>query len=197
MDGGKRISWRDDASKLEEKCTAMQEAMKDFLKDKERSIDKSRAIKNALEELSEYTYDVEEKYKQFASAGKSQSNTFHFWHKYLHDVKLSLDYMKTEKRPDWQLHLATCADIMSMPSHMITRIMLYGALFILLKCFCFLKLPQRFMPCLYLGSILFGDQYQVHLIMSGLILVWSKVSLKILNQEQEESKESVDRSQPL
>ena len=50
--------------------------MKDFLKDKGKSIYKSRAIKNALEELSEYTNDVEEKYKQFVSAGKVQSNTF-------------------------------------------------------------------------------------------------------------------------
>ena len=104
---------RDDASKLEEKCTGMEEVMKDFLKDKEKSIDKSRAIKNASDELSEYTNDVEEKYKQFVSAGKSQSNTFHFWHEYLHDLQLSLDCMKAEKRPDWQLHLATCADIVS------------------------------------------------------------------------------------
>ena len=74
--------------------------MKDFLEDKEKIIDKSRAIKNALEELSECTNDVEEKYKQFVSVGKSQSNTFPFWHEYLHNVQLSLDYIKAEKRPD-------------------------------------------------------------------------------------------------
>ena len=76
---------RDDASELE-KCFAVQKAIKDFLNDKEKSRDKSKAIKNALEELSEYTNDVEEKYKQFVSAGKSQSNTFQFWYEYLHNV---------------------------------------------------------------------------------------------------------------
>ena len=54
---------------------------------------------------------LKKKYKQFISAGKSQSNTFHFWHEYLHNVELSLDYIKAEKRPDSQPYLATCADI--------------------------------------------------------------------------------------
>ena len=35
LDGGKEFLGRNDASTLEEKCTAMQEAMKDFLKYKE------------------------------------------------------------------------------------------------------------------------------------------------------------------
>ena len=47
----KEFHRRDDASKLKEKCIAMHEAIKDFLKDKEKSMDKSRAIKSTLEEL--------------------------------------------------------------------------------------------------------------------------------------------------
>ena len=31
----------------------------------------------------------------------------------MNDVELSLNYIKAERIPDWQLHLACCADIIS------------------------------------------------------------------------------------
>ena len=57
--------------------------------------------------------NLEDKYQQFLSDGKAQSDTLHFWHEYLNDIELSLNYVKAEKIPDWQLHLACCADIIS------------------------------------------------------------------------------------
>ena len=39
--------------------------------------------------------------------------TFHFWHEYLNDIELSLHYVEAEEIPDWQLHLACYADIIS------------------------------------------------------------------------------------
>ena len=52
--------------------------------------------------------NLEDKYQQFLSDGKARSDTFH-----LNDIGLSLNYVKSEKIPDWQLHLACCADIIS------------------------------------------------------------------------------------
>ena len=78
-----------------------------------KSNEKQTAITSALAELNMYANDLEDKYKQFLVEGKAQSKTFHFWHEYLNDVELSLNYIKAERIPDWQLHLACCADIIS------------------------------------------------------------------------------------
>ena len=101
------------ASQLEEMCKSMQHTMKEFLQQEEKSNEKQTAITSALAELNMYANDLEDKYKQFLVEGKAQSKTFHFWHEYLNDVELSLNYIKAERIPDWQLHLACCADIIS------------------------------------------------------------------------------------
>ena len=71
------------------------------------------AISSALADFNTSVNNLEDKYQQLLSDEKAQSDTFHFWHEYLNDIELGLNYVKAEKIPDWQLHLACSADITS------------------------------------------------------------------------------------
>ena len=71
---------RDDASQMEKNCKRMQQTMKEFLKQDEKSIDKQMAISSALADLNTSVNNLVDKYQQFHSDGKGQSDTFHFWH---------------------------------------------------------------------------------------------------------------------
>ena len=61
----------------------IQQTMKEFLQQDEKSIDKHMAISRALTDLNLSANNLEDKYQQFLSNGKAQSNAFHFWHEYL------------------------------------------------------------------------------------------------------------------
>ena len=87
--------------------------MKEFLQQDEKSMDKQMAIYSALADINTSVNNLEDKCQQFLSDGKVQSDTFHFWHEYLNDIELGLNYVKAEKIPDWQFHLICCADIIS------------------------------------------------------------------------------------
>ena len=49
------------------------------------------AISGALSDLNTSVNNLEDKYQQFLSDGKAQSDTFHFWHEYVNDIELCLN----------------------------------------------------------------------------------------------------------
>ena len=149
------------------------------------------AISSASSDLNTPVNNFEDKYQQFLSDGKAQSNTFHFWHEYINDIELSLNYVKAEKIPDWQLYLACCADIISCAFAYDHQ---SYAPFILQKCFFYLKLPKKSMPYSNHENMLFVDLHLDPSIMFGRILVSDKVSLRTQNQEKVELLALVGRS---
>ena len=58
----KRYIGRDDASQLEKNCIRMQQTMKEFLQQDEKSIDKQMAISSALADLNTSVNNLEDKY---------------------------------------------------------------------------------------------------------------------------------------
>lgn len=53
----------------------------------------SSTIINLEATLKKYEND----YEEFLSEGKKQTSTFHFWHQYISDVQVALDYILAEK----------------------------------------------------------------------------------------------------
>ena len=55
-------------------CKRMQQTMKEFLQEDENTIDKKMAVSSALADLNTSVNNLEDKYQQFISHGKAQSN---------------------------------------------------------------------------------------------------------------------------
>ena len=98
------------AEELEVPYKNIQQAMKRFVLE-ERTQEKQQTVKENVTKLEQQLTNFSEHYDKSINEGKAASNTFHFWHDYVKDIELCLDYIASVKLPDWEKHLACCSQI--------------------------------------------------------------------------------------